>query len=112
MNLRCMYCNTMFGISRDNMLYALQNMDAEKLTYFEFHCPNCRRANRVERKKLEMANPGWKDKVKEIAKEAAKADAPAPVADKEPPAAKKAAAPKKAKKAAPKKKPASKTKAK
>ena len=111
MNLRCMYCNTMFGISRDNMLYALQHMDTEKLTYFEFHCPKCRRANRVERKKLEMANPGWKNKVKEIAKEAAKADAPASEADKKP-AAKKAASTEGVKKPAAKKKAASKTKAK
>jgi len=92
MNLRCMYCNTMFGISRDNMLYALQNMDTDNLAYFEFHCPKCRRANRVERKKLEMANPGWKKVVKEIAKEAAKADASAPEAEKKEPASKKKAA--------------------
>ena len=105
MNLRCMYCNTMFGISRDNMLYALQSMDTENLAYFEFHCPKCRRANRVERKKLEMANPCWKEKIKEIAKEATKADASASEA-------KKTAPPKKEKEPAPKKKAASKAKAK
>ncbi len=105
MNLRCMYCNTMFGISRDNMLYALQNMDTENLAYFEFHCPKCRRANRVERKKLEMANPGWKEKIKEIAKEATKAETSASEA-------KKTASSKKAKEPAPKKKAASKAKAK
>ena len=112
MNLRCMYCNTMFGIRRDDMLYALQNMDADNLTYFEFHCPKCRRANRVERKKLEMANPGWKKAIKEIAKDATKAEASASEAGKKPEAAKKATAPKKAKEPAPKKKTASKTKAK
>jgi len=107
-----MYCNTMFGISRDNMLYALQNMDTEKLTYFEFHCPKCRRANRVERKKLEMANPGWKEKIKEIAKEATKEEASASETKKKPPASKKTAPSKKVKEAAPKKKAASKAKAK
>lgn len=112
MNLRCMYCNTMFGISRDNMLYALQNMDADNLAYFEFHCPKCRRANRVERKKLEMANPGWKKAIKEIAKEATKAEASASEAGKKPPAAKVAAEPKKAKEPASKKKAPAKTKAK
>jgi len=112
MNLRCMYCNTMFGISRDNMLYALQHMDAEKLAYFEFHCPKCRRANRVERKKLEIANPGWKDKVKEIAKETAKADSPASDVEKKSEAAKKATSTGEAKKPAAKKKTATKTKAK
>jgi len=72
MNLRCMYCQTMFGISRENMLIGLQVMETDKLDHFEFHCPKCRRANRVERKKLEMANPNWQDSLKEMAKEAAK----------------------------------------
>lgn len=71
MNLRCMYCQTLFGISRENMLIALQSMEAENLDYFEFHCPHCRRANRVERKKLERANPNWQETLKEMAKESA-----------------------------------------
>jgi len=72
MNLRCMYCQTMFGISRENMLVALQTMEAENLDYFEFHCPKCRRANRIERSKLERANPNWQETLKTMAKEAAK----------------------------------------
>ena len=74
MNLRCMYCQTMFGISRENMLVALQAMEEDNLSYFEFHCPKCRRANRVERKKLELANPNWQESLKQMAKEAAKAE--------------------------------------
>ena len=74
MNLRCMYCQTMFGISRENMLIALQAMEADDLSHFDFHCPKCRRANRVERKKLELANPNWQETLKEMAKEAAKAE--------------------------------------
>ena len=74
MNLRCMYCQTMFGISRENMLVALQTMEAENLDHFEFHCPKCRRANRIERAKLERANPNWKETLKTMAKDAAKAE--------------------------------------
>ena len=74
MNLRCMYCQTMFGISRENMLVALQTMEEDNLSYFEFHCPKCRRANRVERKKLELANPNWQESLKQMAQEAAKAE--------------------------------------
>lgn len=74
MNLRCMYCQTMFGVSRENMLIALQTMEEDDLSYFEFHCPKCRRANRVERKKLELANPDWQESLKQMAKEAAKAE--------------------------------------
>lgn len=71
MNLRCMYCQTMFGVSRDVMLVGLQTMEAEKLTHYDIYCPKCRRANRVERKKLEMANPNWQEKLNALAKEAA-----------------------------------------
>ena len=74
MNLRCMYCQTMFGISRENMLIGLQTMEAENLSHFEFYCPKCRRANRVERKKLERANPNWQETLKTMAKEADKAE--------------------------------------
>jgi len=73
MNMRCMYCQTMFGVSRDVMLAGLQTMEAENLTHYDIHCPKCRRANRVERKKLERANPNWQESLKEMAKEAAKA---------------------------------------
>lgn len=72
MNLRCMYCQTMFAISREEMVAALQTMEAENLTHYDAHCPKCRRANRVERKKLELANPNWQETLKDMAKEAAK----------------------------------------
>ena len=74
MNLRCMYCQTMFGVSRDVMLVGLQTMEAENLTHYDIYCPKCRRANRVERRKLELANPNWQEKVKALAKETAKAE--------------------------------------
>ena len=74
MNLRCMYCQTMFGVSRDVMLIGLQSMETENLTHYDIHCPKCRRANRVERKKLEMANPNWRETIKELDKEAVKAE--------------------------------------
>jgi hypothetical protein len=64
----------MFALSREEMVAALQTMDAEDLTHYDAHCPKCRRANRVERKKLELANPNWQETLKEMAKEAAKAE--------------------------------------
>jgi len=99
MNMRCMYCQTMFGVSRETMLIGLQAMEAEKLTHYDVFCPKCRRANRVERKKLELANPNWQETVKAMAKEATKAE-------------KEQSAPAKAEKAAPKKAAASKAKSK
>ena len=92
MNLRCMYCQTMFGISRESMLIALQTIDEDNLSYFEFHCPKCRRANRVERKKLERANPNWQESLQQMGKEAAKVEkAEAAEAKEEKPAPKKKA---------------------
>ncbi len=70
MNLRCMYCQTLFGISRDAMLIGLQTMQTESLSYYDFHCPKCRRANRVERARLERANPNWQEAIKILAAEA------------------------------------------
>jgi phage FluMu protein Com len=74
MNLRCMYCQTLFAIGREEMLAALQTMEAESWTHYEAHCPKCRRANRIERAKLERANPNWRETVKTMAEEAAKAE--------------------------------------
>ncbi len=83
MNLRCMYCQTMFAIGREEMIVALQTMDAENLSHYDAHCPKCRRANRVERKKLELANPNWQETLKEMGKEAAKAEKAEAVENKE-----------------------------
>lgn len=108
MNLRCMYCQTMFGVSRDVMLIGLQTMEAEKLSHYDIYCPKCRRANRVERKKLELANPNWQEALKKMAKEATKAEKEQAAPEKkEKPASK----PSSKGKAAPKKTPAAKPKA-
>ena len=109
MNLRCMYSQTMFGVSRDVMLVGLQTMEAEKLTHYDIYCPKCRRANRVERRKLELANPNWQEKVKELAKEAAKAEKEQAAAEKP---AKSKAKTSAAKKSSPEKKTTAKSKAK
>jgi len=65
----------MFAISRDETLAAIEHMAENSLKYFDAHCPNCRRANRVERFKLESSYPGWQTAIKTMTKEADKADA-------------------------------------
>ncbi len=74
MNLRCTYCQVPFTLSRNDMLMALQKMDAENLRHHDAHCPNCRRANSVARQRLEMVFPNWKHALEEALK------APAPAA--------------------------------
>lgn len=66
MQIRCTYCQTMFPISRDEMLAALQHMDQNKQVFYDAHCPKCRRANRVEKKKIEILIPNWKKAIKEM----------------------------------------------
>lgn len=81
MQLRCTYCQTMFALSRDEMLAALEHMESQKLKYYDAHCPKCRRANRVDRSKLQLAYPNWKSDLKTLAKKAAAQEAePAPKA--------------------------------
>jgi len=70
MQLRCTYCQTMFAISREEMLAALEHMDENNLIYYEAHCPKCRRGNRVERVRMERFFPDWRNAIKTMAKEA------------------------------------------
>lgn len=111
MQLRCTYCQTMFAISREDMLAALEHMEENKQIYYDAHCPKCRRANRVERARMERFFPDWKKAIKTMENASAQAE----LAAKEPAAgagtAKKAAAAPKTT-AKPKKMPASKPKTK
>ncbi len=71
MQLRCTYCQTMFAISREDMLAALEHMEENKQIYYDAHCPKCRRANRVERTRMERFFPDWKKAIKTMEKESA-----------------------------------------
>ncbi len=69
MQLRCTYCQTMFSITQDEMLAGLEHMEEQNQTYYDAHCPKCRRANRVERARMERFFPDWKKALKTMAKE-------------------------------------------
>jgi phage FluMu protein Com len=60
MNIRCAFCQTPYAISRNEILAALQKMEAENLHHYDAHCPRCRRATQIPRQKLEQALPNWK----------------------------------------------------
>ena len=84
MQLRCSYCQTMFAVSHEESLAAIEHMADNNLKYYDAHCPNCRRANRVERFKLEASYPGWQAAIKTMVKEADKADADRAAAESSP----------------------------
>ena len=66
MNIKCSFCQTPFTLSRVAMLDALQEIDAHKLTHYDAHCPRCRRATPIQRQKLEMFMPKWRDELKKF----------------------------------------------
>ena len=66
MNLRCSFCQTPFTIGRVEKLDALQHMEANNLNHYDAHCPRCRRATPVVRKRLEMTMPNWREALKEL----------------------------------------------
>ena len=73
MQLRCTYCQTMFNITQDEMLAGLEHMEEQKQSYYDAHCPKCRRANRVERLRMERFFPDWKKALNTMAKESTRA---------------------------------------
>jgi hypothetical protein len=64
MNIRCAFCQTPYTLSRVEMLDALQEMDAHKLTHYDAHCPRCRRATQIPRQRIEMFMPKWREELK------------------------------------------------
>lgn len=66
MNIKCSFCQMPYTLSRVEMLDALQEMEAGKLNHYDAHCPRCRRATRVERKRLEIFFPNWRDALKQF----------------------------------------------
>ena len=64
MNIRCSFCQTPYTLSRVAMLDALQEVDAQKLSHYDAHCPRCRRATPIPRQRLEMAMPNWREELK------------------------------------------------
>jgi len=84
MNIRCAFCQTPYTLSRVAMLDALQEVDSNKLTHYDAHCPRCRRATQIPRQRLEMAMPNWRDELKEFEaemKEHPQQEAPLPTAE-------------------------------
>ncbi len=77
MNLRCIYCQTPFTLSRNEMLGAIVTMNEKNLNHYDAHCPRCRRANSISRQRLELFVPNWQEAIKQFLA----APAPAPKAE-------------------------------
>lgn len=78
MNLRCIYCQTPFTLSRTEMLTAIVSMNERHQNHYDAHCPRCRRANSISRQRMELFYPNWQDAAKQQASEPATPAAPPP----------------------------------
>lgn len=77
MNLRCIYCQTPFTLSRPEMLNGIIMMNEKHQNHYDAHCPRCRRANSISRQRMELFYPNWQ----EAAKQQASAPPPPPVTE-------------------------------
>ena len=66
MNLRCLYCQTPFTLSRNEMLVALVTMNDKSMNHYDAHCPRCRRANSISRQRMELFYPNWQEAAKNM----------------------------------------------
>ncbi|HVN16536.1 MAG TPA: hypothetical protein VMT73_12400 [Anaerolineales bacterium] len=66
-NLRCSFCQNLYTVSRNEIVAALQNIEAENLHHYDSHCPRCRHANPIPRERLEWAVPNWREVLMENA---------------------------------------------
>lgn len=64
MNLRCIYCQTPFTLSRTEMLGAIVSMNEKNQNHYDAHCPRCRRANSISRQRMELFFPNWQEAAK------------------------------------------------
>ena len=67
MNLRCIYCQTPFTLSRTEMLGAIITMNEKGQNHYDAHCPRCRRANSISRQRMELFFPNWQEAAKQLA---------------------------------------------
>lgn len=66
MNIRCSFCKMPYTLSRIEMIDALQEMDSQKLNHYDAHCPRCKRATPIQRQRLEMFMPKWRDELRKL----------------------------------------------
>ena len=78
MNLRCLYCQTPFTLSRNEMLVALVTITEKNMNHYDAHCPRCRRANSISRQRMELFFPNWQEAAKNMPATTTSASSAAP----------------------------------
>ncbi len=66
MQIRCQHCHRPFGLDKDVVHAALDQLASEHLGHYNLHCPHCGKSNQVSRFELQRAAPDWKDTEKKV----------------------------------------------
>jgi hypothetical protein len=61
MQIRCQNCHRPFGLDKEVVHAALDELSSEHLSHYDVHCPHCGKSNHVSRNDLERAAPDWKE---------------------------------------------------
>lgn len=65
MQIRCYHCSKPFALNKEALHAALDQVVPQNLSHYDAHCPHCGRVNRVSRKDLQRAAPGWTPAISE-----------------------------------------------
>ena len=62
MQIRCQHCHKPFGVGRESVQAALDEMKAQDLGHHNFNCPHCGKMNHASKAELMRAAPDWGQK--------------------------------------------------
>jgi hypothetical protein len=60
MQIRCQNCHKPFAMGKEAVHTALDEIQADELSYYTIHCPHCSKANRVSKEMLQRSAPDWR----------------------------------------------------
>jgi phage FluMu protein Com len=61
MQIRCQHCHRPFGLDKEIVHAALDQLVSERQGHYDVHCPHCGKSNKVSRFELQRAAPDWKE---------------------------------------------------
>ncbi len=68
MQIRCQHCHRPFGLDKDAVHAALDEISNGELGHYNVQCPHCGKSNHVSKSELQRAAPDWKRTEKKEAK--------------------------------------------
>jgi len=63
MQIHCQHCHRPFGLDKEVVHAALDELASEHLAHYDVNCPHCGKSNHVSRNDLKRSAPDWKETV-------------------------------------------------